>query len=50
MDWCDLSFGIAGGFIVDRGTLVVQRNPGQTTKPLWRLDPKTGKSNGLTIP
>jgi cytochrome b6-f complex iron-sulfur subunit len=50
MDWCDISFGIAGGFIVDRGTLVVQRNPGQTTKPQWRLDPKTGKSNGLTIP
>ena len=50
MDWVDIQFGPAGNLVVDRGKLVVQRNAGQTTKPLWRLDPNTKKDNGKTIP
>ncbi len=50
MDWVDIQFGPAGNLVVDRGKLVAERNPGQTTKPLWRLDPTTKKDNGKTIP
>jgi hypothetical protein len=50
MDWVDISYSPAGQLVVDRGTIVVLRNPGVTTPPLWRLDPVTKKSNGKTIP
>lgn len=47
MDWVDVQFSPDGKLVVDRGTLVVQRNPGDTTVPKWRLDPTTKKDNGL---
>lgn len=49
MDWVDISFTPDGKLFVDRGKKVVQRNPGQTVAPEWRLDSKTGKSNGKTL-
>jgi len=48
MDWYDLQFAPDGLLVVDRATLVVTRGPGDTTPPLWRLDPVTRKSNGKT--
>ena len=50
MDWVDIQYSPSGKFVVDRGKLVVQRGAGQTTKPLWRLDPTTKKDNGKTLP
>jgi len=50
MDWVDIRYSPAGNLVVDRGTLVVQRNAGVTTRPEWRLDPKTKKDNGKTLP
>jgi cytochrome b6-f complex iron-sulfur subunit len=50
MDWVDISYSPAGQLVVDRGTIVVLRNPGVTTPPQWRLNPVTKKSNGKTIP
>jgi cytochrome b6-f complex iron-sulfur subunit len=50
MDWVDIQYSPAGKFVVDRGKLVVQRSAGQTTKPLWRLDPNTRKDNWKTLP
>ena len=49
MDWVDISFTPDGKLFVDRGKKVAQRNPGQTVAPEWRLDPKTGQSNGKTL-
>jgi cytochrome b6-f complex iron-sulfur subunit len=49
MDWVDISFTPDGKLFVDRGKKVVLRQPGQTTAPEWRLDPKSGKSNGKTL-
>jgi cytochrome b6-f complex iron-sulfur subunit len=48
MDWVDVQLSRDGKLVVDRGKLVVQRGAGDTTTPRWRLDPKTGKDNGLT--
>ena len=48
MDWYDIQFAPDGYFVVDRGTLVVVRGPGDTTPPQWRLDPVTKKDNGKT--
>lgn len=48
MDWVDLQFAPDGTLVVDRGTLVVERGAGDTTVPLWRLDPLTRKDNGKT--
>ena len=36
-------------FVVNRAAITVYRQAGDTTVPAWRLDPKTGKSNGATI-
>jgi cytochrome b6-f complex iron-sulfur subunit len=46
MDWVDVQFAPDGKLVVDRGKLVVQRNPGDTSVPEWRLDPSTKKDNG----
>lgn len=48
MDWYDIQFAPDGYFVVDRGNLVALRRPGETTSPLWRLDPRTKKDNGKT--
>jgi cytochrome b6-f complex iron-sulfur subunit len=48
MDWVDLQFSLDGNLVVDRATLVATRRPGDTTAPLWRLDPVTKKNNGKT--
>lgn len=48
MDWYDVQFGPDGSLVVDRGKLVVTRGAGDTTIPLWRLDPVTRKDNGKT--
>jgi len=49
MDWVDISFAPDGKLLVDRGKKVVQRTPGQTLIPEWRLDPVTQKNNGKTL-
>jgi len=49
MDWVDIQFTPDRKFVVDRSKLVVYRQAGQTTTPLWRLDPRTGTDNGKTI-
>ena len=49
MDWYDIQFAPDGRLVVDRATLVVSRGAGDTTTPLWRLDPVTKKSNGKTL-
>jgi cytochrome b6-f complex iron-sulfur subunit len=49
MDWVDVQYTPDGFLVVDRGKLVVQRTPGDTTAPQWRLDPKTKKDNGKTL-
>lgn len=48
MDWVDVQYAPDGSLVVDRGKLVVQRTPGDTTTPEWRLDPSTKKDNGKT--
>ncbi|HEX4755060.1 MAG TPA: hypothetical protein VH661_04825 [Candidatus Dormibacteraeota bacterium] len=48
MDWYDIQYAPDGSFVVDRATLVVSRGAGDTTTPLWRLDPVTKKDNGKT--
>ncbi|HEV7466349.1 MAG TPA: Rieske 2Fe-2S domain-containing protein [Candidatus Dormibacteraeota bacterium] len=50
MDWVDVQYSPSGKLVVDRGKLVVQRGAGVTTKPEWRLDPKTRKDNGKILP
>jgi cytochrome b6-f complex iron-sulfur subunit len=49
MDWVDVQYAPDGFLVVDRGKLVVQRTPGDTTAPKWRLDPNTKKDNGKTL-
>ena len=49
MDWFDIQFAPDGYFVVNRGTLVAVRGPGDTTPPQWRLDPETRKDNGKTV-
>ena len=49
MDWVDVQFAVDGTLVVDRAKLVVQRTPGNTAPPKWRLDPKTKKDNGQTL-
>lgn len=49
MDWVSISVAPDNYFVVDRGTIVAYRQPGQTTAPQWRLDLKTKKDNGKTL-
>lgn len=49
MDWVSVQYAPDGFLVVDRGKLVVQRTPGDTTPPKWRLDPNTKKDNGQTM-
>ena len=35
--------------MVNRGAITVYRQAGDSSVPMWRLDPKTGKSNGKTV-
>ena len=49
MDWVDISVAPDGYFVVDRGSIVVYRQPGQTTVPEWRLQLKSKRSNGKTL-
>jgi cytochrome b6-f complex iron-sulfur subunit len=48
MDWVSVQYSPDGSLVVDRGKLVVQRTPGDTSIPGWRLDPSTKKDNGKT--
>ena len=43
MDWVQLSKAPDGKLLVDRSQIVVQRQPGETTPPTWRLDYDSGK-------
>jgi cytochrome b6-f complex iron-sulfur subunit len=49
MDWVDIQVTPDKHFVVNRAAITVYRQAGDTTVPKWRLDPATGKSNGLTI-
>jgi cytochrome b6-f complex iron-sulfur subunit len=49
MDWVDIQLAPDKHFVVNRAAITVYRQAGDTTVPAWRLDPKTGKSNGATI-
>jgi cytochrome b6-f complex iron-sulfur subunit len=49
MDWVDIQVTPDKHFVVNRAALTVYRQAGDTTVPKWRLDPKTGKSNGATV-
>jgi len=49
MDWVSISVAPDNYFVVDRGTIVAYRQPGDTTAPQWRLDLKTKKDNGKTL-
>ncbi|MHB8717646.1 MAG: QcrA and Rieske domain-containing protein [Candidatus Dormibacteria bacterium] len=49
MDWVDISITPDNYFSIDRGTFPVSRGAGDTKVPGWRLDPATGKNNGMTI-
>lgn len=49
MDWVDISIAPDNHFVVNRAALTVYRQAGDNSVPAWRLDPKTGKSNGLTV-
>jgi cytochrome b6-f complex iron-sulfur subunit len=49
MDWVDISVAPDGYFVVDRGSIVAYRQPGQTTAPEWRLLLKSKKSNGKKL-
>ncbi len=49
MDWLDIQVGPDKHFVVNRAAITVYRQAGDSTVPEWRLDPKTGKSNGKTI-
>jgi cytochrome b6-f complex iron-sulfur subunit len=49
MDWVDIQLAPDKHFVVNRAAITVYRQAGDTTVPTWRLDPKTGKSNGATI-
>jgi Rieske Fe-S protein len=49
MDWVDIQMSPDNHFVVNRAAITVYRQAGDTTVPKWRLDPKTGKSNGRTV-
>jgi cytochrome b6-f complex iron-sulfur subunit len=49
MDWVDISIAPDNHFVVNRAALTVYRQAGDTSVPGWRLDPKTGKNNGMTV-
>jgi cytochrome b6-f complex iron-sulfur subunit len=49
MDWVDIQVTPDQHFVVNRASITVYRQAGDTTVPKWRLDPKTGKSNGQTV-
>jgi hypothetical protein len=49
MDWIDVQVAPDDHFVVDRGKLVVVRQPGDGTAPQWRLALDTKKSNGKTL-
>ena len=49
MDWVDIQIAPDKFFVVNRAAITVYRQAGDTTVPKWRLDPKTGKSNGATV-
>ena len=49
MDWVDISVAPDNHFVVDRGKLVVIRQPGDSSAPQWRLLPDTKKDNGKTL-
>jgi cytochrome b6-f complex iron-sulfur subunit len=49
MDWVDIQLSPDKHFVVNRAAITVYRQAGDATVPAWRLDPKTGKSNGATI-
>ena len=49
MDWVDIQISPDNHFVVNRAAITVYRQAGDTTVPKWRLDPKTGKSNGQTV-
>ena len=49
MDWVDIQVTPDDHFVVNRGSITVYRQAGDTSVPKWRLDPATGKSNGQTI-
>jgi cytochrome b6-f complex iron-sulfur subunit len=49
MDWVDIQIAPDKFFVVNRAAITVYRQAGDTGVPKWRLDPKTGKSNGATV-
>jgi cytochrome b6-f complex iron-sulfur subunit len=48
MDWVDIKVAPDKRFVIDRASITVYRQAGDSTVPGWRLDPATGKSNGQT--
>jgi hypothetical protein len=49
MDWVDIQISPDNHFVVSRAAITVYRQAGDSSVPKWRLDPKTGKSNGQTV-
>lgn len=49
MDWVEISLADTGEFLVDTSKLVVMRGAGDIRTPRWRMDPVSGKNNGLTL-
>jgi cytochrome b6-f complex iron-sulfur subunit len=49
MDWVDIQVSPDNHFVVNRAAITVYRQAGDSSVPKWRLDPKTGKSNGRTV-
>ncbi|MBJ7595119.1 MAG: Rieske 2Fe-2S domain-containing protein [Candidatus Dormibacteraeota bacterium] len=49
MDWVDIQVTPDNHFVVNRAAITVYRQAGESIVPKWRLDPKTGKSNGKTV-
>jgi cytochrome b6-f complex iron-sulfur subunit len=49
MDWVDIQISPDNHFVVNRAAITVYRQAGDSSVPKWRLDPKTGKSNGQTV-
>ncbi len=49
MDWLNIEIGPDKHFVVDRASITVYRQAGDSTVPKWRLDPRSGKSNGQTV-
>ena len=49
MDWVDIKLAPDKRFVINRGSITVYRQAGDTTVPAWRLDPKSGNNNGKTV-